>query len=128
FSGQVGDLGVSDNALKSDEGPIRRVDPAEQQNVAGTGLWRLRSASGYITDKSLASSYIGTLNTGQGETYDVTASPLEGVRIFDPETVSPGSQGLRPQTTTNTQNLIQRLAPNNSALIDSTGLTGHEKI
>lgn len=128
FSGQVGDLGVNDNALKSDEGPIRRLDPAEQQDVAGTGLWRLRSASGYITDKSLASSYIGTLNTGQGETYDVTASPLEGVRVFDPATVSPGSQGLRPQTTTNTQNLIQRLAPNNSALIDSTGLTGHEKI
>ena len=128
FSGQVGDLGVQSNALERNEGPLRRVDPAEQADTAGAGLWRLRSASGYLTDKSLTSSYIGTLNTGEGESFDVTASPLEGVRVFDLATVSPESQSLRLQNTSNTQNLIERLAPNNSALVDSTGLTGHEKI
>ena len=127
FAPTVENFGADSNALSQGEGPIRRVDPAAQQQAAGTGLWRLRSASGYLTDKSLTTSYIGTLNTGQGQSYDVTASPLEGVRLFDPASVSPNSQSLRPQTNNN-QNLVERLAPDNSALADSTGLTGHEQI
>jgi len=128
FAPVVQTAGVQSNAVKPDQGPIRRVDPADQQDITGAGLWRLRSASGYLTDKSLASSYVGTINTGQGATYDVTASPLEGVRMFDPLSVSPESNTLRPITSMGAQNLIERLTPNTSATVDPDGLTGHERI
>lgn len=129
FMPTVSQTGVQSNAIAPSEGPIRRVDPAEQTDVTGSGLWRLRSASGYLTDKSLASSYVGTISGDQGIAYDVTASPLEGLRIFDPTTVSTGSAALRPQSTSSaTDHLIQRLGPTTSATIDTTGMTGHEKI
>ena len=128
FLPTVAGTGVQSNAISPTDGQIRRVDPADQQDIEGAGLWRLRSASGYLTDKSLASSYVGTINTGQGTAYDVTASPLEGVRVFDPASVSPDSGLLRPQNLTGTQNLVERLTPNTSAAIDADGMTGHEKI
>ncbi len=128
FMPDVGNLGVQSNAVSPQDGPIRRVDVSDQEDVAGAGLWRLRSSSGYLTDKSLASSFVGTISTGKGEALDVTASPLDGVRIFDPLSVSPTSGALRPDTATRTQNLIERLSPNTSATIGPDGLTGHEKI
>lgn len=128
FTPSVENSGVASNAVDPNEGPIRAVDPDAQTDVTGSGLWRMRSTSAYVTDKSLASSYVGTLNPGQGQVFDVTASPLDGVRVFDPATVSPDSQALRPQLSTSTENLVERLSPNNSALVDEEGLTGHEII
>lgn len=129
FMPTISETGVASNYVSPTEGPIRRVDPAEQADVAGSGLWRLRSASGYVTDKSLASSYVGTIDAGGGVSYDVTASPLEGVRLVDPLATAPGSAALRPQSTVAaTDRLIERLGPTTSAAIDTTGLTGHEKI
>lgn len=120
---------VQSNAVGSNAGPVRRVDQAELEDVAGSGLWRLRSSSGYLTDKSLASSYVGSINSNEGVTYDVTASPLQGVRISDPLSVAPNSAALRPQNnSTATERLVERLGPTTSAAIDSTGLTGHERI
>lgn len=128
FAPTVGGLGADTGAVPSNQGPIRRLDPDFQQNAAGTGLWRLRSTSGYLTDKSLASSYVGTIQSTDGTSYDLTASPLEGIRATTVPVVSPGAAALRSPAVSSTQNLIDRLRLDPAAPLTGAGLTGHEQI
>lgn len=128
FAPTVGGLEASSGAAPSNQGPIRRVDPDLQQSAAGAGLWRLRSTSGYLTDKTLASSYVGTIQSSDGRAFDLTASPLEGIRATTVPVVSPGAAALRSPTVTSTQNLIDRLKLDPTAPLTGAGLTGHEQI
>ncbi|MFI4870267.1 MAG: hypothetical protein ACIARQ_00510 [Phycisphaerales bacterium JB061] len=116
---------VGSNAT-STTGAIQRVDSAEQTNAVGAGLWRLRSSAGYITDKSLSSSYIGTINTGQGS-YDLTASPLDGLRVIDPNAVSAQAMSSRNSSTANTTGRVNANSPQTSIGVAPIS-TGYQQI
>jgi hypothetical protein len=75
-------------------GPLTRVDPDSYTDLSGAGLWKLRSASGYLADRSLAQTLVGSIPAGEGRTVGVTASPLGGIRAVEP-LVSPESALLR---------------------------------
>lgn len=131
---------VSNNAGATSSGvdgtaPISRVDPMtvveEEAVVSGTGLWRLRSASGYVTDKSLSTSYVGSIQSGEGDLFDVTASPLEGLRIAEQQNenlVSSESNAQRLSTNANTQGGVVPEVPNTSAAEGLRLTTGYEQI
>lgn len=103
--------------------PIRRVDAAqrleEQASLAGNGLWKLRSTSGYLTDKSLATSYVGSIETGEGGLLDVTASPLGGLRMTNMQenepAVSPRAQSSRVATNANSGRRVETNSPTTGA-------------
>ena len=112
---------------RSTSGTIRRVDSAEQTAASGAGLWRLRSSAGYFTDKSLSTSFVGTINAGEGVQYDVTASPLGGLRLVDPLAVSAGAQALRNSGTANTTGRVESTSPE-TALGGTQLVTGYQQI
>ncbi len=121
--------------INSSAAPITRVDPlieAEKEaEASGTGLWRLRSASGYVTDKSLSTSYVGSINAGQGQFFDVTASPLEGLKLLGQEEaplVSPESAAQRADSTSNAQGRVEAQTPDTSASEGLRLTTGYEQI
>jgi len=111
----------------STSGTIRRVDAAEQVGASGAGLWRLRSSAGYVTDKSLSTSYIGTIDTGEGGRYDITASPLGGLRVIDPPAVSANAQALRSTGTANTTGRVESTSPE-TAVGTTQMTTGYQQI
>ncbi|MEO1583669.1 MAG: hypothetical protein AAFR96_03740 [Planctomycetota bacterium] len=86
------DLGA--DAFSTESG-VTRVDPARVEDTSGTGLWRLRSSAGYLTDRSLSESVVGAFSSEEGDRFGITASPLGGVRIFD---VSPQSAAQRDES------------------------------
>ncbi|GAB5497510.1 MAG: hypothetical protein Phyf2KO_25900 [Phycisphaerales bacterium] len=121
--------------INNSAAPISRVDPlieAEQQaEASGTGLWRLRSASGYVTDKSLSTSYVGSINTGEGGLLDVTASPLEGLKVLgqdDDARVSSESSTQRVNSAANTDGRVETQSPVTSASEGLRLTTGYEQI
>jgi hypothetical protein len=111
---------------QSTTGAIQRIDSAEQTAASGAGLWRLRSSAGYITDKSLSSSYIGTITNEQGA-YDLTASPLEGLKVIDQQAVSAQALASRNTSTANTSGRIDSDSPD--TLVGATPIsTGYQQI
>lgn len=106
---------------------ISRVDPALQPEQAGAGLWRIRSSAGYLTDKSLAQSFVGQIDAGDGNMVNVTASPLRGLSIIDLDNER-GSELSRPANSPAVDTSIPTTSPDLSATTRLSPSTGYDQI
>ena len=120
---------VDTGRVGSGQVSISRVDPALQADQTGAGLWRVRSSAGYLTDKSLAQSFAGQIDAGEGTMLNVTASPLRGLSVYDPAAATNQDPlASRPANSLGVDTAITTASPDLSAAQKDKPSTGYDQI